>query len=136
VDRIGPFPFIRLSKPPERVQSQWEIGARAGTPGVAMWDTGERGEPFTVESQAVATTFAVGRTYLLDYLTLVKAGYVPVWFGTLEPQQLYKVLKVKLVGPGVKSVPRAHVANDTTLYQALVFAEWELMPLDPYAQRP
>lgn len=136
MDKIGPYPFIRLSKPPQRVATQWEISARPGVPGVALWNTGARGEPFTTESEAVALNFAIGRTYILDYKSLELAGPVPVYFGTLEPQQLYKVLKVELTGPGVKAVVRAHLANDTTWYQALVFAQWTLLPVDPYVQRP
>lgn len=136
MDRIGPNTFVRLSKVPERVTTSWEIDARAGVDGVALWHTGVRGEPFVVESEAVALTYAAGRTYMLDYKLLELAGPVVVWAGTIEPNLLYKVLRVEFAGPGVKAVPRAHVANDPRWYTALVFARWELLPIDPAVQRP
>lgn len=136
MDRIGPFPFIRLSGAPDRVSQQWEIAARAGVAGAAIWNTSAHGEPFAVESMAVALNFVIGRTYIFDYKTLERANPVNVWFGTVEVQQLYKVLKVQLVPPYVKRTIRSHVANDPFTYTALVFARWELMPLDPFVQRP
>lgn len=136
MDRIGSNAFIRLSGAPERVSQEWEIAARSGVSGLALWNTGARGRPFAVDSEAVALTFAIGRTYLFDYQALERSGPVQVWFGTLEVQQLYKVLRVQLIGPGVKRVVRAHVANDPNVYTALVFARWELLPLDPFVQRP
>lgn len=136
MDAIGPFTFIRLSRPPERVGAQWAIAARAGVAGVAIWNTGSRGVPFTVDSEAVALHFVQGRTFLQNYKLLEYAGPVSVYFGTEEPAQQYKVLQVQPIGHGVKAVVRAHVANDSTWYRALVFAQWTLLPLDPFVQRP
>lgn len=133
-DRIGPFTFIRLSDPPQRVQAQWEIAARAGVPGVALWDTEERGEPFELESLAVALTYAGARALFLSYLSLVPLGGQQLFYGTLEPQQLYKVLMVTQIE--CKAVPRVHVANDPLSYGALLRARWRLLPLDPLVQPP
>jgi hypothetical protein len=136
MDRIGPNTFIRLSRAPERVTTRWDVLARAGVNGVALWAVGVCGEPFVVEAEAVATNFVVGRSLMLEYKLLEAQGPVPVWFGIQEPSHLYKVLKVEFAGPGVKAVPRAHVANDSTWYTALVFSRWELLPIDPGVQRP
>jgi hypothetical protein len=133
MDQIGNYSFIRLSRPPDRVSPQWSLSARAGVPGLALWNTDARGTPFTVESEAVALTFVLGRTFLMNYKQLETAGPVSVRYGTVEPQQIYKVLKVEWSGPGVKAVARAHVANDPTWYRALVFASWTLLPIDPFA---
>lgn len=129
MDKIGPFPFIRLSDPPQRAQTQWEVSATPGISGSTLWNLGARGEEFDVQSEAVAVSFAAGRAYIFDYLTLVDAGPIPVWFGTLEPQQYYKVTKVTLIQ--VKRVVRAVVANDPTNYGAIVLANWRLLPIDP-----
>jgi len=137
MDKIGSNAFVRLSKSPERVTTSWEVLARAGINGVALWATGVRGEPFVVESEAVALNYIVGRTYMMEsYKPLEAAGPVSVWAGVIEPQQIYKVLKVEYLGPGVKAVVRAHVANDPLWYTALVFARWELLPIDPSVQKP
>lgn len=136
MDSIGPFTFVKLERAPDRTSRQWEIVARAGVHGVSMWDLGERGEPFTLTSQAVAITYAAGRAFLANYKSLEWAAPVEVYFGTIEAGQLYKVLRVQPEGPGVKRVVRAHVANDPITYQALVFARWLLLPINPFVQRP
>lgn len=130
MDSIGPFTFLRLSSAPPRVDQQWEIAAWPAISGQALWSLGARGEPFTLTSEAVALTYAYGRDFLAAYKTLELADPVTVSVGTQEPTQLYKVLRVQHAGPGVKAVVRAHVANDPTWYQALVFAEWTLLPIE------
>ncbi len=130
-DRIGPFEFVRLESSPDRAQESWEVVSRAGVNGTALWQTGSRGETFRIRSEAVAISFAAGRAFLERYTTLVGQGPVLVTHGTVEFQQRYKVLRVVPDGQGVKAVIRAHVGGDPTLYQALVFASWLLLPIDP-----
>jgi hypothetical protein len=136
MDRIGPFQFFRLSRPPERISAQWEIARHSGIHGIALWNTGLAGEPFTVQSEAVALNFSVGRTFFANYKLLEIAAPVTVSFGIMEFDLLFKVLRVSQTEPGVKACPRVHVANDPTWYTALVFATWELIALDPFVQQP
>jgi len=133
-DRIGPFSFVRLDAPPQRVQPQWEVAGRAGVPGTACWDTGERGEPFSVGSEAVELTFLDGRQAIQDYLTLVSGPPVTLFYGTLEAAQKYKVLKVELLG--VKRVLGAFIGGSPLIFTALVFARWTLLPIDPFVVKP
>lgn len=137
-DRIGNFTFISLSRPPLRTGRDWDVIARSGVDGVAIWSTGDRGEPFTVESLAVAVTFAFGRTFLPNYKTLELLGPVDVQFGTVEQGQLYKILRVHPVGSadGCKAIPRGKVGGDATNYQCLVRAAWTLLPINPFIQPP
>lgn len=136
MDQIGPYTFIRISRPPDRVGPQWALAARSGVPGVAIWDTGTRGVPFQVRSMAVALNFVVGRTFFPSYKTLELAGPVSVRYGTVEAQQVYKVLHVEQGENDVQACPRIAVANDSTWYTAIVMATWTLLPLDPFVQRP
>lgn len=134
MDRIGQFSFVRLDRPPQRASREWEVVARAGVHGVALWDLGQRGTPFQVRSEAVAVNFLQGRSYFANYKTLEVGGAVDCWFGTQEPESLYKVLRVDL--DDVRAVVGAYVANDPTIYRALVMATWTLLPINPFVQRP
>lgn len=136
MDSIGPFTFTKLFNAPDRVHRMWEEQAKTGIDGVALWNTGDRGERFTIDSDAVALTYEIGRTFLAQYQTLEQAGPVMVRVGTLEPMQKYKVVKVHWRNEGVKRVVRAHIGGDATVYTALVFATWTLLPLDPFVQAP
>jgi len=133
-DRIGPFPFIRLDAPPDRVARHFEIARKSGINGVAIWDEGEAGEPFDVVSKAVALNFAQARLAFWQYKTLERTGPVQVYFGIAEPSQLYKVLRVKALT--IKAVLRAHVANDATVYQGWIEAQWTLLPINPFITPP
>lgn len=134
VDRIGPFTFVRLDEPPQHTSAQWEMAARAGVDGVAFWKTGERGEPFTMDSLAVAYTFEEAKTFYPSYLELVKVGAVPVFFGTVEQGQLFKVTKVQLLQ--CKACVKVVVAKQPTPFGAIVRARWTLVPVDPAVNRP
>lgn len=112
----------------------WSPSARSGVSGTALWNTGIRGAPFELDSEAVALNFLYGKTFIHNYKLLELADPVPVFYGTLEEFQLHKVLRVEVVQ--VKSVPRIAIANDPLWYTALVFAHWELLPLDPFTQPP
>jgi hypothetical protein len=136
MDRIGPYSFVRLDSRPQRVAAQWEISARAGINGVGLWNSGVRGEPFVLTSEAVALTYDIGSTFLQDYKQLELYGPVPIACSVAEQGMLYKVLQVRWRPPGVKAFPRIHLANDPTWYTALVWAEWLLLPLDPFIQQP
>lgn len=136
MDAIGPFTFVRLSGAPDRVHRMWEAERKSGIDGVAIWNCGDQGEPFNLDSEAVALTYAIGRTALAQYQQLEKSGPVAVRVGTLEPMQKYKVLHVRWKGEGVKRVLRAHIGGDPNTYTALVFATWTLLPLDPFVQPP
>lgn len=136
MDAIGQFTFVRLDKAPERVGAQWEIASVAGIDGVSLWNSGNRGQPFTLMSEAVALSYAAGRTFLKQYKSLELAGPVSIVCGVLENDQLYKVLSVNWHGPGVKRVARAHIGGDTTTYGAIVWATWSLLPIDPFVQSP
>lgn len=135
-DRIGPFTFVRLEGGVPRAQESWELSARAGVGGHALWATGARGEPFTLVSQAVAHTYPVGKVLLQQYVRLVTQPAVSIFKGTIEQAQRYKVLRVVPEGPGVKAVIRAHVGGDGTTYEALVIARWTLLPIDPTVLAP
>jgi hypothetical protein len=134
MDQIGPYTFIKLSRPPDRAQRQWAIVGISGIHGVQLWDLGERGVPFTVQSQAFETTYALGRAAIPNYQLLVTAGPVSVIFGVLEVEQIFKVLRVEPVD--VKRIVLGKVGGDSTNYQALVIANWTLMPLNPFVSPP
>lgn len=135
MDSIGQFQMFRLDKPPERVSAQWQVSARGGINGVGLWNAGIRGEPFTLISEAVALSYAAGRTFLASYKYLELQGPVPVVCGVLEGNQLYKVLKVTSHGPGVKRAI-VRIGGDPTTYGALVYATWTLIAIDPFVQQP
>lgn len=136
MDRIGGFTFIRLDRPPPRTGAQWEISARSGINGIALYNTGIRGEPFTLAAEAVALNHLVGSTFLAQYKALELTGPVTVQNGLYVPDNLYKVLNVDWDGPGPKAMPRVHVANDPLWYTCVVFTRWTLVPIDPFTQPP
>jgi len=136
VDSIGQFTFFRMDKPPERVSAQWQISARGGINGLGLWNSGTRGEPFTITAEAVAITYAAGRTFLANYKYLEQQGPVPLICGNqLESMQLYKVLKVTYHGPGVKAAI-VRIGGDPNTYGALVYTAWTLIAIDPNVQQP
>lgn len=127
-DAIGSFEFIRLSQPPQRVQQQWAILKRPGIPGQALWGSGIAGTPFTVQSEAFASTMAAGRELLANYAALVNsAPQTMKWAnGVAEPNHLYKVLQVRALACFSQV---GYMAGSTTPYYCGVVAEWTLLPI-------
>jgi hypothetical protein len=136
MDRIGQFTFLRLSGPPLRAHTEWDIVAQPGIDGSALWATGHRGEPFTLVSEAVALNFGLGRLFHVDYQTLINAAPVSIFFGTIEAQMVYKVLDVKQLPGSPKACLRVKVGGDPLWYQCLVTCEWSLLPIDPFTLKP
>lgn len=135
MDSLGQFPIYRFDRDFPLTSAQWEVSARGGINGVGLFNSGVRGEPFTIISEAVALTYAAGRTFLASYKYLEQQGPVTAVRGGVLQPQLYKVLKVEPHGPGVKAAI-VRIGGDPTTYGALVFAAWLLLPIDPFVQQP
>lgn len=98
--QIDRFPFFSLSGPPERPFIQLELEARAGADGQSVWDTGERGQPFQLESIVETVNVIVAASLIADYRSLIGGDPVDMIWAGLE------VIGVKYVVLDVQPVPR------------------------------
>ncbi len=138
MDQIGEFTFLKTSGMPHRMQGNWEASARAGVNGVSLKFQGISAEPFVMRSMSFSPNFQTGKELFRSYLSATLAGPLALLFGdTLEPFQLYKVLRVTPIHPGgVRAIVRGHRAQDSQVYFAMVEADWVLQPIDTSLQAP
>lgn len=102
---IGAFQFFTLIGTPEPPKRDLEIIARQGVNGVAVWDTGTRGHPFTVRSQVDQRDLEHAWTTWHEYVAEI--GEVrPLYWASITPVN-YKVLikdvtdhRIKPIAPG------------------------------------
>lgn len=135
MDAIGPFTFNRLSGMPNRMQGQWALSARAGVSGVSLKYIGVGGEPFTLQSQDFAASFAAAESLFRQYQFATIAGPQFLMFGNvLEPNQMYQVLRVDPLR--IAAIVGGYKINDATVYRGICECQWTLQPIDTTIQIP
>jgi len=130
-DKIHTFEMLRLSQKPTRPGEEWQIITRAGVDGVALWGTGHRGAPLTLESIAVAENITKACELYLQYWILRGTPAIEIEFaGFKEPNCLYKVLDVQPVQGEVKQLLRGVKGGSSQNWQGWLVCSWLVMPIN------
>jgi hypothetical protein len=130
MNRIGPFTFISLSKPPEAVQDRLAIHRRAGVDGNMLQNLGTWGDPLEVESLAGAISFTRAMQLSVEYKALPGGDAQQViWSGAdfTAINHLFFVLNVAIPPDGIYRIVRGHGPDGD--YFAEIRAVWTLLPI-------
>ena len=131
-DRIGPFFFVNLSRPPALVKQRTVVRARPAVDGVTVQRIGIRGEPFSVESFVDALTF-LGAQQLADlYAQAVGGDAYSVTYGNVNYDSIghrYFCMDVEIleIAPLLAAIGGVNIGS-----QAFIRARWELLPVRVY----
>lgn len=94
LNSIGSFTFWQMSGPPKGAAQRSEIVSRAGIDGVAIWQTGRRGRPFTVQTLVFATSFELADTLAASYEAIQNVGTHNVFWASTPLRVQVVVLSV------------------------------------------
>jgi hypothetical protein len=127
---IGDHQFLKLSGNPEAIKERLVLLARPGVSGVAIWKTGQRGEPFTLRSIVDLQDGPSAWSTYLGYCQLI--GQEPVdltWAGmTLTTEKtkvaVLAVRQVRLIGM------LGAIGGINPPSNALLECEWHLVPVE------
>lgn len=98
VSSIGRFAFLQMSGPPQAIAAQLDVESRAGVDGNALWNTGQRGRPFEVETLVDLANLAVANAAYRSYQSLIGSGpHQVIWGGVFTSLQV-EVLDVTPAG--------------------------------------
>ena len=78
VNRIAEHSFISMqgeATPPRR---RLDVESRNGVDGVALWDTGKKGQPFTLTTFVDVADRDAGQDTFGEYLELIEGGLVSI----------------------------------------------------------
>lgn len=128
VNSIGPFTFIELSTPPDLVEDQIALHARAGVDGNMLQNLGTRGEPFEMESLAGVISYARAWELAGQYKQLAGSDAVQViWsdFALAAGRHLFFVLNVRIPPRGIYRIVRGHGPEGD--YFAEIRAVWRMV---------
>jgi len=119
---IGPHIFRTLSGHPVRPSQRVVVESRPGVPGVAVWLSGRRGDPFTLRSTSGFINLAGARAEYTWYTELIGG----------DPQEMaYFNLNMNIEGRvlvlDVKQVALHWIACDTGGALALLVCDWQLI---------
>lgn len=124
---IGNFVFIWMSQPVPQYRRQFQFQQHSGVDGHAIWDTGQRGQTFTVHTKTDLVDYSTARALLEQYQDAQVAG-VPlncIWAGILEPRQVL----IEEVEP-INNTPRAILGGVGGTFAGLskgwLEARWQL----------
>lgn len=119
---IGQYRFINLSGNPEGAKEATQLQTRPGVDDVAVWLTGRRGEPFTMQSVVDTDTFAQTTTLMQAYRDLV--GTAQRMLYASQDMGIVMVLDVKRV----EAIRMASKSGGlSALGGGLLTAEWTLV---------
>lgn len=121
------FPFTTMDGALIPAQQNFEREVRPGVNGVGLWQTGSRGEPFTITTQldcvsvsAASTAFAA---YLAAVLTKKDLYYLGALWGTVLVEKVVFV-SIKKFAAGVGGI-QGHTGGDG----AVLTVQWVLETL-------
>tara|TARA_R100000808_G_scaffold19496_1_gene42297 strand:+ start:13833 stop:14225 length:393 start_codon:yes stop_codon:yes gene_type:complete len=123
---IGPYQFISLSQPPEAPRQTVEVESRAGVDDVAVWRTGIKGMPFTVQSVVDFANNVTSENIYRNYEGLVGGNPVQIqWSSVFINAAKYIVLGVRVIEIKRLTIGRGGLNNGFSLLRA----EWTLQPV-------
>ncbi|HEY4760950.1 MAG TPA: hypothetical protein VIH42_10260 [Thermoguttaceae bacterium] len=96
--KIGNFRFLALQGNPDVFKEQLEVIMRPGVDGLAIWQTGSRGRPFTLRSVVDAVDIFHARNLFYEYAQLIGADpVIMIWsdMSTLNDDCKVAVLDVR-----------------------------------------
>jgi len=124
---IGPYTVVSIDPPPARHGEQFDVISRSGVDGLSIWDTGERGAPFTVTTKAKAVSHADAQATLEAYNDLRKQGPQQITYaGRVLPDVAFHVLNVQPKACKQLVLGVSAAGN----FYGWVEAEWTLLPVD------
>jgi hypothetical protein len=127
---IGDHQFLRLAGNPEAIKERLVLLARPGVPGVAIWKSGQRGEPFTLRSIVDQANGPAAWSTYLAYCQLIGKDPVDlVWSGMLLTTETTKIAvldvrQVRLIGL------LGAIGGLNAPSHALLECEWNLVPVE------
>lgn len=126
---IGQYPFISMSHFPVGQKSATAIEVRPGVDGVYVWNLGQRGQPFTVQTVVdVNDIFSAGVLMSLYEKEIGKV--VSVMFAGSAMPKRYAVLDVVPEAGGIQTVLLGVGGVSQGISNGLVVANWTLVAVN------
>lgn len=122
MNSIGPYEFRTLIGNPVKPAQKAVVEQRPGVPGVAVWLTGRRGEPFVMRSTAGFYSLAWARGEYAWYQESIGQDPLTMAYSNLGMNQEGRVLVLD-----VKQVELRWLARDTGGANALLVCDWQLI---------
>lgn len=122
---IGEFEFLWISQYSPGTQPVVELESRPGVPDIALWDLGEKGEPFQVQTFKGAEDFDTAKELYEEYKTIVKTR-VAFSFGHQLDEQV-SVLRVRPVPGGIRQIVMGLQQDEPQVVYAVCECVWDLV---------
>lgn len=125
MNSIGGMPVIEIQGAPDLPKQKLAVEDRPGVDGIAFWETGHRGQQFTMTTRAAYGTLILAADALILYQAMIDSDPVSLIYGGL----VYDSIGVRYQVIDVRCNQLSLLANATDGLYGWIECSWDLVPV-------